>query len=90
MFSPYYSNSCYEPDYECICIVINGKIRSVPLNILNSVVCPPDHGDNPRAFVSGFSYVQPGRPLLKYFISSTSEKILHITSHFVLKMASVL
>ena len=25
-------------DYECICIVINGKIRSVPLNILSGVV----------------------------------------------------
>ena len=25
------------PVYECICIVINGKTRSVPLNILNSV-----------------------------------------------------
>ena len=37
MFLPYYSNSCYESDYECICIVINGKIRSVPLNILSSV-----------------------------------------------------
>ena len=30
-------NSCCESDYECICIVINGKIRSVPLNILSSV-----------------------------------------------------
>ena len=37
MFLPYYSNSCYESDYECICIVINGKIRSVALNILSSV-----------------------------------------------------
>ena len=37
MFLPYYSNSCYESDYECICIVINGKICSVPLNILSSV-----------------------------------------------------
>ena len=30
-------NSRYESDYECICFVINGKIRSVPLNILSSV-----------------------------------------------------
>ena len=30
-------NSRFETDYECICIVINGKIRSVPLNILRSV-----------------------------------------------------
>ena len=37
MLLPYYSNSCYESDYECICIVINGKIRSVPLNILSGV-----------------------------------------------------
>ena len=37
-FLPYYSNSCYESDYECICIVINGKIRNVPLNILSSVI----------------------------------------------------
>ena len=37
MFLPYYSNSGYESDYECICIVINGKIRSAPLNILSSV-----------------------------------------------------
>ena len=28
---------CYESDYECICIVINGKTRSVPLNNLSSV-----------------------------------------------------
>ena len=33
----YYSNSCNESYYECICIVINGKIRSVPLNIFSSV-----------------------------------------------------
>ena len=37
MFSPYESNSCYESDYECICIVIYGKTCSVPLNILSSV-----------------------------------------------------
>ena len=37
MCSPYLSYSCYELDYECICIVINGKTRSVPLNILSSV-----------------------------------------------------
>ena len=30
-------NSCYESDYECICIMINGKTYSVPLNILSSV-----------------------------------------------------
>ena len=33
MFLPYLSNSRYESDHECICIVINGKIRSFPLNI---------------------------------------------------------
>ena len=38
MFLPYQSNSCYESGYECICIVINAKQRSVPLNILSSVV----------------------------------------------------
>ena len=27
----------YESDYECICIVIYGQIRNVPLNILSSV-----------------------------------------------------
>ena len=37
MFSPYQPNSCYESDYECICIMINGKTCSVPLNILSSV-----------------------------------------------------
>ena len=37
MFSPHWSNSCYESDYECIFIVIIGKTRSVPLNILSSV-----------------------------------------------------
>ena len=37
MFSPYQPNSCFESDYECICIMINGKTRSVPLNILSSV-----------------------------------------------------
>ena len=51
MFLPYYSNSCYEPDYECICIVINGKIRSVPLNIFSSVVY------NRLLFHSSFSLV---------------------------------
>ena len=30
MFLSYKSNSCYESDYECICIVINGKSRSIP------------------------------------------------------------
>ena len=34
---PYQPNSCYESDCECICIVINGKKHSVPLNILSSV-----------------------------------------------------
>ena len=29
MFLPNYSNSCYESDYECICIVINGKRTSM-------------------------------------------------------------
>ena len=38
IFLPYKSNSRYESDYACICIVINGKMRSVPLNILSSVV----------------------------------------------------
>ena len=37
MFLPYQPNSCYESDYECICIMINGKTCSVPLNILSSV-----------------------------------------------------
>ena len=37
MFSPYQPNSCYESDYECICIMVNGKTCSVPLNILSSV-----------------------------------------------------
>ena len=37
MFLPYESNSRYESDYECICIVIYGKTCSVPLNILSSV-----------------------------------------------------
>ena len=37
MSSPYKSNSSNESDYECICIVINGKIRSVSLIILSSV-----------------------------------------------------
>ena len=35
--SPYLPNSCYELDYECICIKINGKTCGVPLNILSSV-----------------------------------------------------
>ena len=38
VFSPYQPSSCYESDYGCICIMINGKICSVPLNILSSVV----------------------------------------------------
>ena len=36
-FFPYQSNSCYEWDCECRCIVINDKTCSVPLNILSSV-----------------------------------------------------
>ena len=38
MFLPYQPNSCYESDYEYICIMINGKTCSVPLNILSSVL----------------------------------------------------
>ena len=38
MFLPCLSDSCYESDYECICIVVNGKTRSVPSNILSSVL----------------------------------------------------
>ena len=37
MFSPYQPSFFYESDYECICIMINGKTCSVPLNILSSV-----------------------------------------------------
>ena len=40
LFTPSESNSCYESDYECSCILINGKTRSVPLNILSSVLWP--------------------------------------------------
>ena len=38
-FLPYQSNSRYESVHMCIRSVINGKIRSVPLNILSSVYC---------------------------------------------------
>ena len=34
---PYQPNSCYESDYECICIMIKDKTCIVPLNILSSV-----------------------------------------------------
>ena len=37
MYLPCKPNSRYESDYECICIVINDKKNSVPLNILSSV-----------------------------------------------------
>ena len=37
MCLPYSPNSRYESIYECICIVINGKKQSVPLNILKNV-----------------------------------------------------
>ena len=37
MCLPCQSNSCFESDYGCICIVMYGKTRSVPLNILSSV-----------------------------------------------------
>ena len=37
MFLTYQANSCYASDYECICIMINGKTCSVPLNILSSL-----------------------------------------------------
>ena len=40
MFSPYQPNSCYESDYECICIMVNGETCNVPLNILSSVYWP--------------------------------------------------
>ena len=41
------TNSCYESDYECFCIVVNGEKRSVPLNILSSVHVSslPSQGD---------------------------------------------
>ena len=45
MFLPCYSNSCYESHYECICIVDNGKIRSVPLNIFSSAFLPRGASD---------------------------------------------
>ena len=38
MLLPYESNSRYESNYECICIAIYGKTRSVPLNNFSSVV----------------------------------------------------
>ena len=38
MFLPYLYKSRYESDHACICILINGKIRNVPLNILSSVL----------------------------------------------------
>ena len=38
MVLPYQPNSCYESDYECSCIIINGKTCSVPLNILSSAL----------------------------------------------------
>ena len=37
MYLPYNPNFRDESGYECICIVINGKKHSVPLNILSSV-----------------------------------------------------
>ena len=37
MFSPDQPNYSLESDYECICIMSNGKTCSVPLNILSSV-----------------------------------------------------
>ena len=37
MISPYQPNSCYESDFECSCIMINGETCIVPLNILSSV-----------------------------------------------------
>ena len=39
-FLPYLSNSPYNSDYQLLFIVIHGKIRSVPLNILSSVELP--------------------------------------------------
>ena len=41
LFLPYLSNSRYESDCACICIVINGKIHSVPLNILAVYIFKP-------------------------------------------------
>ena len=39
MYVSYYMNAHYESDYECICIVINGKTKSAPLNILSDLLC---------------------------------------------------
>ena len=41
MCLPYKTNSRYESGYECICIVINGKKHSIPLNIFSSVLVNP-------------------------------------------------
>ena len=51
MFSLYLSNCCCESDYECICIVIHVKTRSVPLNILTRSV------HTIKKFPMGFSWV---------------------------------
>ena len=39
MFLPYQPNSRYESDYECICIVINGKKHSVSFKYFEQCIC---------------------------------------------------
>ena len=58
MFSPYQPNSCYESDYECICIIINGKTCSVPLNILSSVYPKTMVGPNTKKTLNNKSIGQ--------------------------------
>ena len=62
MFSPYQPNSCYESDYECICIMNNSKTCSVPLNILSSVVgahhqCVKNHFAKLEYMYKGMKFV---------------------------------
>ena len=63
----------YEWDLECICIVINGKTCSVPLNILGSVSVKLSQVffvflfDSLRSTQQSFSYVGTGFPGLNQY-----------------------
>ena len=57
-FLPYKYSSCYESDYECICIAINGKTSSVPLNILSNVFLTLFNYLPPEQFLHSFCRLQ--------------------------------
>ena len=81
MFSPHWSNSCFESDYESVCIMVNGKTSSVPLNLLSSVVLNRIYWN----FVILFSTVMSSSSSIMVYIPTS----LHKLWPFVMKIHSL-